>query len=97
MFRITTRKTGKTTELLIDGELTNECVGVLEGFCLGGQRENAPGEVCLRDVTAVDQAGQDLILRLERAGIPVRGIGIFTSYLIDQLHRKHNAPAKAHK
>jgi anti-anti-sigma regulatory factor len=73
--------------VIIEGKLTGDYVQVAEACCLHVQSRRKPLVVFLKDVTAIDEAGQKLLCRLASHGVSVRASGIYTSYVVRQVLR----------
>jgi hypothetical protein len=93
MIRVTKTEERSRTVVTIDGQLSGECVTVVETFCSQAASRRKPIYVFLRDVTTVDQAGTMLLRRLAARGIRLLARGIYTSYLVHALAARH-APAQ---
>lgn len=85
MIRITASEEASQTIITIDGELSGEHVATVESYCEEAESSGKPITVFLRDVTAVDQSGEVLLVRLVKAGFALTGIGVYTSYLVDAI------------
>jgi hypothetical protein len=93
MIRVTKTEERSRTVVTIDGQLSGECVTVVETCCSQAASRRKPIYVFLRDVTTVDQAGTMLLRRLTARGIRLLARGIYTSYLVQTLAARH-APAQ---
>ena len=82
MIRVTKTEERSRTVVTIDGQLSGECVPVIETCCSQAEAKRKPIYVFLRDVTTVDQAGTMLLRRLAAKGIRLLARGIYTSYLV---------------
>jgi len=82
MIRVTKTEERSRTVVTIDGQLSGECVPVIETCCSQAGAKRKPIYVFLRDVTTVDQAGAMLLRRLAAKGIRLLARGIYTSYLV---------------
>jgi hypothetical protein len=85
MIRVTKTEERSRTVVTIDGQLSCECVTVVETCCSQAESKRKPVYVFLRDVTTVDQAGTVLLRRLAAKGIRLLARGIYTSYLVQTL------------
>ena len=72
------------TLFTIDGQLSGESVALLETSCNTDSNGN-PLCLFLRDVTAVDPAGEMLLRRLAASGVRLVGSGVYTSWLVESL------------
>ncbi len=82
MIRVTTTRDRSRTIITVDGELSGESVGLVETCCDEAKSTGNPVKLFLRDVTAVDRAGQTLLGRLAAKGVFLAGRGIYTAYLV---------------
>jgi hypothetical protein len=85
MIRVTKTEERSRTVVTIDGQLSGECVTVVETCCSQAESKQKPVYVFLRDVTTVDQAGTMLLRRLAAKGIRLLAHGLYTSYLVQTL------------
>jgi len=82
MIRVTKTEERSRTVVTIDGQLSGECVTVVETCCRQAESRQKPVYVFLRDVTTVDQAGTMLLRRLAAKGIRLLARGVYMSYLV---------------
>ena len=82
MIRVTKTEERSRTVVTIDGQLSGECVTLVETCCSQAESNQKPVYVFLRDVTTVDQAGTMLLRRLAAKGIRLLARGVYTSYLV---------------
>lgn len=94
MFRISRDDQPSQTVITIDGDLTGECVGVADSYCSQILEHGRCVLVVLREVSAVDNKGRELLLRLVKAGAGLRGIGMYTSYVVAQVNRAVAQPSQ---
>jgi hypothetical protein len=85
MIRVTKTEEPSLTSVVIDGELSGDSVAVVEHCCTQAKSNGKPIQLFLRDVTAVDQAGQTLLSRLAAKGVQLVANGVYTSYLVEAL------------
>ncbi len=85
MFRITEAEEQSRTTLTIDGQLSADSVAAVETCCTQAGSKGRAVQLYLRDVTSVDQAGQNLLSRLVARGIHLVASGVYTSYLVEAL------------
>ena len=85
MIRVTKTEERLRTVVTIDGQLSGECVTIVETCCSQAESNQKPVYVFLRDVTTVDQAGTMLLRRLAAKGIRLLARGVYTSYLVQTL------------
>ena len=92
MIRVTKTEERSRTVVTIDGQLSGECVTVVETCCCQAESKQKPVYVFLRDVTTVDPAGTMLLRRLAAKGIRLLARGVYTSYLVQTLASDGAAP-----
>ena len=85
MFRITKAEERTRTILTIDGQLSDESIAAVEACCNQAGSDGRDVQLYLRDVTSVDQAGQNLLSRLAAKGVHLAASGVYTSYLVQAL------------
>jgi len=71
--------------MTIDGELSGDSIPVVETCCNQAGSNGRSVQLFLREVTAVDQAGQMLLSRLAAKGVDLVASGVYTSYLVQAL------------
>jgi ABC-type transporter Mla MlaB component len=87
MFRVSETKGRSRTVVNIDGQLVGDYVRVVEDCCSRALERAKHVDVLLRDVSAVDQAGRDLLCRLVRQGVRLRASGVYLSHLVKVIER----------
>ncbi len=87
MFRLEKKLSQEATYLLLDGDISTECIDVIETSCEEAMGSGKPVDLVLRDVTTVDEAGRALLRRLAETGVRLFGNGVYTSYLIEAANR----------
>lgn len=85
MIRVTRTEEESRTVVTVDGELSNDTVGVVDTICNQAKTNGTRVLLYLRDVTSVDRAGQALLCRLAAKGVSLSGNGVYTSYLVQSL------------
>jgi hypothetical protein len=85
MIRVTKTEERSRTVVTIDGQLSGECVTLVETCCSQAESNRKPVYVFLLDVATVDQAGTMLLRRLATKGIRLLARGIYTPYLVQTL------------
>jgi hypothetical protein len=66
----------------IDGQLSADCITVVETCCSQAASNGKPVHLHLRHVTNVDEAGKVLLRRLLAKGVSLVASGVYTSYLV---------------
>jgi hypothetical protein len=87
VFRLDKEFGEQRTRLMFDGQLSTECIELLEKYCEDALKNGKPVDLILRDVTGVDAAGQALLRRLAARGVCLFANGVYMSYLLDNIHR----------
>jgi len=87
VFRLEKKLSQEGTCLTIDGDISTECIDVIETSCDEAMGIGKPVNLVLRDVTTVDEAGRALLRRLAETGVRLFGNGVYTSYLIEAANR----------
>lgn len=87
MFRISETKNRSRRVLNIDGQLAGDYVRVAEDCCSRALERGKHLAVFLRDVSAVDEAGLDLLRRLVRQGVRLHASGVYLSHLVKVIQR----------
>jgi hypothetical protein len=87
IFRINKIEGKSRTVVTIDGRLAGEYVPFAETFCKEVIASRKQVHVFLREVSAVDEAGRDLLGRLVRGGCRLYAGGAYNSHLIETLQR----------
>ena len=73
------------TEVIIDGELAGEYVCVAETCCTQVLASGRRLLIFLRNVSAVDESGRGLLLRLLEKGAGLSGSGLYTEHIVQRL------------
>jgi hypothetical protein len=92
MIRVTKTSEPSQTNVIIDGDLSGDSIAAVESSCVQAKSNGKPVQLFLRDVTAVDQAGQRLLSRLATKGVRLIANGVYTSYLVETLTSGKPAP-----
>ena len=87
MFRLEETHGRLRTVISIDGRLAGEYVPLVERACLRALEAGRKIEVFLRQVTAVDEAGRDLLRRLAQRGVELRALGLYMPAMLRRLRR----------
>ena len=85
MFRVHKSEGCSHTAIIVDGQVSRDCIEVVENFCDEQLSAGKPVHLFLRDVTTVDQAGRALLERLAAKGVRLRAKGIYNSYIVQEL------------
>jgi hypothetical protein len=87
MIRVTKGEEPGRTTITVDGFLSADCTDVVEACCNQALSRGMPVDLFLRDVSAVDQSGRDLLCRMAARGVRLLASGVYTSYLVRELTR----------
>ena len=82
MIRVMKTEQRSCTVVTIDGQLSADCITVVETCCSEAASDGKSVHLHLRDITAVDEAGKDLLRRLLANGVCLVASGVYTSYLV---------------
>jgi hypothetical protein len=95
MLRIAIHEDGKVCRLELAGRLEGPWVAETENAWRGSLRPDRRIEVDLRQLTAVDDAGRDLLATIQRVGACLIVEGVWMTTLISELSSQH--PCKGAK
>jgi hypothetical protein len=95
MFRVSQTKDRFGTVVNIDGQLVGDSVQLVEDCCSQVLASGAPVALFLRDVSAIDEAGRNLLRRLSERGVRLLASGVYTSHLVKTLQRSRDASRAA--
>lgn len=92
MLKISIVESRSLIRLVLEGKLVVPWVDELRSACEKakcdlGDRELVVEVKCL---TAINQAGENVLLQLMREGVKFRGSGVFTRHMLKQLARRVN-------
>ncbi len=82
MIRITTSDDALSTLVTLDGQLSSECIDLVETCCRDAVSRKKQVELFLRDVSTIDQAGHSLLHRLAKEGVHLSAAGIYCSHIV---------------
>ena len=83
MIRIMTADEPTHTEIIVDGQLSGECVELVKTCCRQAIGNGKPVQLYLRDVSSIDESGRALLRRLSTKGISLKAAGLYSSYIVD--------------
>jgi hypothetical protein len=89
MLRIRIREDGTVCRLELAGRLEGPWVAETENAWRGSLRPDRRIEVDLRQLTAVDDAGRDLLATIQRVGACLIVEGVWMTTLIGELSSQH--------
>jgi hypothetical protein len=87
MFRLEKTLSQEGTCLTVDGDISNECIDVIEASCDEAMADGKPVDLFLRDVITVDESGRTLLCRLAAKGVCLLANGVYASYLVEAANR----------
>ena len=90
MLRITIADDRTRRRLIVEGQLINSWASELRTACEKARSElkNRKLVIDLNHLTAINQAGENLLLELLRAGVEFRSRGVFTKHVMAELARR---------
>lgn len=97
MLKITAIHGEDQPTLVLEGKLVEPWVAELQKSWAQLQGESQPREILidLKDVTAISQSGEDLLLQMMRDGATFRCCrGLLTRHVVKQLQRRRSATQK---
>jgi ABC-type transporter Mla MlaB component len=94
VFRLDKEFGERRIRLTFDGEISTECIELLEGCCADALKDSKPVDLSLRDITGVDEAGKALLRRLAARGVCLSANGVYVSYLLDNIRGKLSTDGK---
>jgi ABC-type transporter Mla MlaB component len=87
VFRLEKKLSQEGTCLTLDGDISTECIDVIETSCDEAMADGKPVDLFLREVMTVDEAGRALLCRLAAKGVRLLANGVYASYLIEAANR----------
>ena len=96
MIRVSKKEEDTRTVVTVDGQVSADCLELLEACCNQAMAAAKPVCLFLRDVPIVDRSGYVLLKRLAERGVAVTANGIYTSYIVQTLQpRPAGAPSSS--
>ena len=97
MTQVNKEEENTRTVVTVDGQISVDCIQLLETRCHQAMAAAKPVCLVLRDVPIVD-----LLKRLAERGVAVTAHGIYTSYIVPALqlaavHAPSSSPLQAHR
>ena len=91
MIRIQPAKNPGGITIAIDGQLIGEYVAEIEASIRKSTEQYKAVELFLRNVSHIDQAGQELLSRLAAQGVELRAAGLYSSHVVKQVQLALNS------
>src|SRR5579863_1319177 len=85
MIRIQPAKNSGGITIAIDGQLIGEYVAEIEASIRKSTEQYKAVELFLRNVSHIDEAGQELLSRLAAQGVELRAAGLYSSHIVKQV------------
>lgn len=87
MIRIQTANNPGGITIAIDGQLVGEYVGEIEASIGKASEQRKIVHLFLRDISHIDETGHSLLARLAAQGVELSAVGLYSSYVINQIQR----------
>jgi hypothetical protein len=91
MIRIQPAKNPGGITIAIDGQLIGEYVAEIEASIRESTEQYKGVELFLRNVSHIDEAGQELLSRLAAQGVELRAAGLYSSHVVKQVQLALNS------
>jgi len=91
MIRIQPAKNPGGITIAIDGQLIGEYVAEIEASIRKSTEQYKAVELFLRNVSHIDEAGQELLSRLAAQGVELRAAGLYSSHVVKQVQLALNS------
>ena len=91
MFRITREDHTARSVLTLDGDLSRDCVELIEKCCRQAMVRGVPVDLFLREVSNIDLPGRSLLKKLAGMGVRLRGAGLYTTYILRGMNQIETA------
>jgi hypothetical protein len=90
MLKISIVENRSRIRLVLEGKLVAPWVGELRPACEKAKSGLGDRELVVevKDLTAINQAGENVLLELMKEGVKFRGSGVFTKHMLKQLARR---------
>lgn len=76
--------------LVLEGKLVAPWAGELRPACEKAKADLGDRELVVevKNLTAINQAGENILLELMKEGVKFRGFGVFTKHMLKQIARR---------
>ena len=91
MLKISVVEAPKQRRLVVEGALIAAWAAELRSVCRRSQGDGRELIVELRDLTAINDEGEMVLLELMCDGIKIRHRGLFAKHVLDELARRRHA------
>ena len=91
MIRIQPAKNSGGITIVIDGQLIGEYVAEIDASIRKSTEQYEAVELFLRNVSHIDEAGQELLSRLAAQGMELRAAGLYSSHVVKQVQLALNS------
>jgi hypothetical protein len=90
MLKISIVENRSQIRLVLEGKLVAPWAGELRPACEKAKSGLGDRELVVevKDLTAINQAGENVLLELMKEGVKFRGSGVFTKHMLKQLARR---------
>ena len=90
MLKICTVENRSQRRLVLEGKLVAPWAGELRVACEKARADLGDRElvVDVKNLTAISQAGENVLIELMTEGVKFRGSGVFTKHMLKQLSRR---------
>jgi hypothetical protein len=90
MLKISIVENRARRRLVLEGKLIAPWAAELRPACEKAKADLGDRELVVevKNLTAINQAGENVLLELMREGVKFRGCGVFTKHLLKELTRK---------
>jgi len=85
MLRIMTADEPASTMITVDGMLSGEGIEPVRNCCVQALSNGKPVRLHLRDVSAIDERGRNLLRRLAEEGVDVTANGVYSAYVVEEI------------
>lgn len=90
MLRISIVENGGERRLVLEGKLVAPWAGELRPACEQAKADLGSRELVVevKNLTTINQAGENVLLELMKEGVKFRGCGVFTKHILKQLESR---------
>jgi hypothetical protein len=87
MTRIQTCDEPETITVMVDGQFSRDYVDAVSNCIDQAGNRGKPVRLFLRNVSHIDEKGRELLSRLAARGIELSASGLYSSYVVAEIHR----------